>query len=431
MAATPALRARLVPTLMPMPMPWSAWPRNVRLLMAMRAARSVGQGAMVAAFALYLHVLGWGATTIGAVLTAALLLSASLTLLVGPLSDRGGRRAFLIGYDLLQALAALVALLTSTPWLLVAAAVAGAFGRGANGSAGAFAPIEQAWLAIELPMHQRARVFSANSAVGFAGMGVGALLAALPAWWLGPALDAADYRWLFALPLAGALCSFGLLLRTREPVLPAASTAPHPAAEHRLRRDENRLLARLVLANALNGLGIGLTGPLIAYWFALRFQSGLGDIGPGLALGFAVAAASAWLAGRVADRHGIMRTVIWMRGAGLVMLVAMPLVPWFWGAMALYVARGGSNRGTSGVRQALAAGLTRAERRGLASSVQNLSMQLPRAIGPLLGGALFHAGYLALPFYLGAALQLGYLLLFVVFFRDTEAARAPGRQGAG
>ena len=50
MAATPVLRARLVPTLMPMP--WSAWPRNVRLLMAMRAARSVGQGAMVAAFAL-------------------------------------------------------------------------------------------------------------------------------------------------------------------------------------------------------------------------------------------------------------------------------------------------------------------------------------------------------------------------------------------
>ena len=104
-------------------MPMPAWPRNVRLLMAMRAARSVGQGAMVAAFALYLHALGWGATTIGAVLTAALLLSASLTLLVGPLSDRGGRRAFLIGYDLLQALAALVALLTATPWLLVAAAV--------------------------------------------------------------------------------------------------------------------------------------------------------------------------------------------------------------------------------------------------------------------------------------------------------------------
>ena len=46
-------------------------------------------------------------------------------------------------------------------------------------------------------------------------------------------------------------------------------------------------------------------------------------------------------------------------------------------------------------------------------------------------GALFHAGYLALPFFLGAALQAGHLLLFVVFFRDTEAAQAPGRSGAG
>ncbi|HMN57814.1 MAG: MFS transporter [Burkholderiales bacterium] len=414
-----------------MPMPWSDWPRNVRLLMGMRAARSVGQGAMVAAFALYLHALGWGATDIGAVLTAALLLGAALTLLVGPLSDRGGRRAFLIGYDLLQALAALVALFTATPWLLVAAAVLGAYGRGANGSAGAFAPVEQAWLAIELPVSQRARVFSANSAIGFAGMGVGALLAALPAAWLGADLRAADYRWLFFLPLAGALVSVALLLCTREPVLAKAPPAAHPAAEHRLRRDENRLLARLMLANALNGLGIGLTGPLIAYWFAVRFRSGLDHIGLGLALGFAVAAASAWLAGRAADRHGILRTVVWMRAAGLLMLVAMPLVPWFWGAMALYVLRGASNRGTAGVRQALAAGLTRAERRGLASTVQNLSLQLPRAIGPLLGGALFHAGHLALPFFLGAALQAGYLLLFVVFFRGTEAAViAPGKSPA-
>ena len=54
------------PTLMPMP--WSAWPRNVRLLMAMRAARSVGQGAMVAGFTLYLHALGWSGTAIGAVI---------------------------------------------------------------------------------------------------------------------------------------------------------------------------------------------------------------------------------------------------------------------------------------------------------------------------------------------------------------------------
>jgi MFS family permease len=398
-----------------------ALPRNVRLLIGMRAARSIGQGAMVAAFTLYLHALGWTAPAIGAVLMGALLFGTLLTIIVGPLSDRGGRRVFLLGYDLMQALVAVIAMLTTMPWLLVVAAVIGGFGRGANGSAGPFSPVEQAWLAIELPVARRGGVFSANSAVGFIGMGIGALLAAMPAWWLGHALDADDYRLLFLLPLAGSLASFTLMWMAREPSVP-----PPPARRddaHRIRSEENRLLAKLVLANSLNGLGIGLIGPLVAYWFAIKFQRGLVDIGPGIAVGLLAGGAGSFLAGWFARRHGIMNTIVWMRGVGILLLVAMPLVPWFWPAMALYVARGVSNRGTGGVRQALAAGLTRAERRGLASSLQNISMQLPRAVGPVIGGALFHAGYLALPFLLGAALQLAYLVLYVRFFRHTEAAR--------
>ncbi|HEX5960286.1 MAG TPA: MFS transporter [Rhodanobacteraceae bacterium] len=396
--------------------------RNVRLLIGMRAARSLGQGAMVAAFALYLHALGWTATAIGAVLMGALLFGTLLTIVVGPLSDRGGRRAFLLGYDALQALVAVVAMLTTTPWLLVTAAVIGGFGRGANGSAGPFAPVEQAWLAIELPMQRRGSVFSSNSAVGLIGMGVGALLAALPAWWLGHALGVDDYRLLFVLPLAGSLASFSLLWLAREPAVFVRRERP-AASSHDVTRAENRLLAKLVLANSLNGLGIGLIGPLVAYWFAIKFQRGLLEIGPGIALGFLVSAAGAFLAGAIARRHGIMNTVLWMRGVGVVLLVAMPLVPWFWAAMALYIARGASNRGTGGVRQALAAGLTRVERRGLASSLQNISIQLPRAVGPAIGGALFHAGHLALPFLLGAALQLGYLILYARFFSHTRAAQ--------
>lgn len=397
-------------------------PRNVRLLIGTRAVRSVGQGAMVAAFALYLRALGWSGTAIGAVLMSALAVGTVLTMIVGPMSDRGGRRRFLIGYDFAQALAALLAMATTTPWLLVAAAMVGAFGRGANGSAGAFSPVEQAWLAIELPMARRGRIFSLNSAVGFAGMGAGALLAAVPAWWLGRAMVPADYRLLFLLPLAGSLGACTLLWLAREPAVP-------PLRDHldalgsSLRREENRLLAKLVLANSLNGFGVGLIGPLVAYWFAVKFQRGLLDIGPGMALGLIAGAAGSVLAGALARRHGIMTTVVWMRGAGIVLLVAMPLVPWFWPAMALYIARGISNRGTGGVRQALAAGLTRVQRRGLASSLQNVSIQLPRALGPLVGGALFARGYLTAPFLLGAALQLAYLVLYARFFRHTQAAQ--------
>ncbi|MGH8117798.1 MAG: MFS transporter, partial [Rhodanobacteraceae bacterium] len=309
-------------------------PRNVRLLIGMRAARSVGQGAMVAAFTLYLHALGWTATAIGAVLMGALLVGTVLTIIIGPLSDHGGRRSFLLGYDFIQALAALAAMMTTAPWLLVTAAVIGAFGRGANGSAGAFSPVEQAWLAIELPIHRRGSVFSANSAVGFIGIGVGALLAALPAWWMGHAMSVADYRLLFVLPLVGSFAAVVLMWFAREPAVYARRERPD-AATLDLTRAENRLLAKLVLANSLNGLGIGLIGPLIAYWFAIKFHRGLMDIGPGLALGLLTGAAGSFLAGWLARRHGIMNTVVWMRGAGVALLVAMPLVPWFWAAMGL------------------------------------------------------------------------------------------------
>ncbi|MEW9571489.1 MFS transporter [Rhodanobacter sp. Si-c] len=397
-------------------------PRNVRLLIGTRAARSFGQGAMVAAFALYLHALGWAGTTIGAVLMGALLAGSVLTLVVGPLSDRGHRRRFLLGYELLQVAVALVAMATTLPWLLTVAAVMGGFGRGANGAAGPFSPVEQAWLSHELPMARRGRVFSFNTAVGFFGMAGGALLAALPPWLSGHAMTPGDYRLLFALPLLGSLVSLGLLLATREIALPAS--VPDPAAQLTVRRRENGLLLRLVLVNALNGFGVGMVGPLVAYWFALKFHHGLAEIGPGMALGFLLGAAGSLLAGRLAVRAGVVRSVVLMRATGIVLLLLMPLAPWFWLAMLLYALRGAFNRGTAGVRQALATGLTGDSRRGLASSLQSISMQVPRAAGPVLAGALFHAGYLSLPFVIGAAFQCAYVVLYARFFGAHEAARA-------
>lgn len=407
------------------PLAPAALPRNVRLLIGTRAARSLGQGAMVAAFALYLHALGWSGPAIGAVLMGALLVGSVLTLVVGPLSDRGNRRGFLLGYELLQVVVALVAMATTMPWLLTVAAILGGFGRGANGAAGPFSPAEQAWLSHELPMARRGRVFSFNTAVGFFGMAAGALLAALPPWLFGHAMTPADYRLLFALPLLGSLVSLGLLLATREIVVVAAPSAS-PAEHAATRREENRLLLQLVLVNALNGFGVGLVGPLVAYWFALKFHQGVALIGPGMALGFLLGAGGSLLAGHVAARIGVVRSVVAMRAIGIVLLLLMPLVPWFWLAMLLYALRGAFNRGTAGVRQALATGLTGDGRRGLASSLQNISMQVPRAAGPVLAGALFHAGWLTLPFVIGAAFQCAYLVLYARFF----GAHAAGRVGA-
>ena len=396
-----------------------ALPAGVIRLMTIRGARSLGQGALVAAFALYLHTLGWRAAGIGATLSAALLVGALLTLTVGPLSDRiGGRRRFLLLYEALQIGAALLAISTTQPAALVLAAIVGGFGRGANGSAGPFGPLEQAWLALLLPAAQRGRVYSWNTAIGFFGMALGALGAGAVGW-SAPHAGAAPYRWLFGLSLLGSLVSLAVLARMREPAPPArAETAAGGGAGRTEQRAENRRLLKLVLVNSLNGLGIGMIGPLIAYWFLLKFAHGPGSIGPAIAASFAVGAAGSLLAGALARRHGLIRAVVWMRLAGLLLMLAIPFSPWFALAAALYALRAGMNQGTAGVRQALVAGLTRDHRRGLAASLQNVSIQIPRAIGPLIAGLLLHAGMLTAPFVLAALFQGAYIVLYARVFRD-------------
>ena len=387
--------------------------RRARLLIAARALRSVAQGALVVDFTLYLRALHWPATRIGAVMAAGLLLGVVLTLSLGPLSDRLGRKRFLLAYELLQIAAAATAFATSMPLWLGLAAIAGSFGRGGNGATGPFSPIEQAWLAADLASARLLDVFRLNAAVGFFGMGAGALLAMLPraaaAWLPGPLA----YRPIFAVAAIASVLCFALLNAIEEPPR-AAAAAPRPA-EHR--REEGRRLLRLMNANALNGLGIGMIGPFIAYWFQLRFGVGPVAIGPVMALGFALAGLSTIASGRMMRRLGAVDAVIALRLLGLLFLALLPFAPSYGIAAALHILRSTANRATAGARQALTLELVDSERRGLAASLSAAATQIPRAIGPVLGGWLFDADLLAAPFLLAGALQGGYLLLYRRLFR--------------
>ena len=380
---------------------------------------------MVASFTLYLQALGFSGTAIGTVLMAGLLFGATLTIIIGPLSDRTSRRALLLGYEIAAGLAALAAMLAPNLAVLIVAGVVGGFGRGANGAAGPFSPVEQAWLARELAGDARRRAFSINVTLAYLGMATGAALVVLPALVGFGFHTLTSYRVLFALPLASSVVSFMLIAQTRVPaVQPDTVPAGGGAAQAHITRAENRLLRRLAAVSAVNGFAIGIVSPLIAYWFLRRFGRSPAEIGPALALSFVLAAAGAVIGGWLSRRLGAVRSLLWMRVVGVMLLVAVPFAPTFLVAAGLYALRSAANRGTAAANQLVAAGLTRAERRGLGASVQSLSTQLPRAVGPVLGGWLIRRGEFVAPFLLTAVGQAIYLLLYRYFFGGigTEAA---------
>jgi predicted MFS family arabinose efflux permease len=265
-------------------------------------------------------------------------------------------------------------------------------------------------------------VYSLNTALGFFGMGLGAFSATLPALLMSRLGGTGAYRPLFGLVVLASAGNLWLLGRASEAYRGPERAQSRQARRHgaQLRRQENRILGKLVLVNVFNGVAIGLTGPLISYWFALRFGIGPAEIAPVMGATFMLTGASSLLTGRLTERIGIVRSVIGVRLVGLVLMVLLPLMPAYWLAALVYLLRSAFNRSSAGARQALTVGLVRDERRGLATSLNAVSLQVPRSVGPSVAGYLLDAGQFALPFYAAALLQGVYLVAYGRVFRDYE-----------
>lgn len=391
-------------------------PPVARRLIMLRGARSLTQGALFVDLALYLARLGWSGTEIGLVLTGGGLITGLLSLVVGVTSDRYKRKPFIVGNEILTLVAAVTAFWARSPVLLALPIILAGFGRGANGSAGPFASAEQAWLAHVTPPERRGRIFSLNTATGFFGMGVGALLAAFPGW---VHLGLLGYRLLFILPMLASLFNLSLLATTPESRPTPVRTAPTGRVRVK-RRHENRSLFKLVMLNSVNGFAVGLIGPLMAYWFSVRFGIGPASIAPVMALAFAVTGVASLLTGRLTERVGIVKSVVGMRTVGLALLILLPIMPTYPLAALIYFLRSGFNRGSVGARQAVVASLVDDERRGFASSLNATSFQFPQALGPALAGTLIEQGFLILPFYLAFVFQLVYVVGYWRTFRHLE-----------
>ncbi|HEU5397949.1 MAG TPA: MFS transporter [Gammaproteobacteria bacterium] len=396
---------------------------TARRLLFARTVRSVAQGALVVDLALYLNALHWSGLEIGLALSGAGLSAAVFSLLIGHLSDRSRRKPFLIWNEVLTVACGLAPLLSDSHTFLAAAIVLGGFGRGQNGAAGPFGPAEQAWLADVVPARERGWVYSFNNALAFFGMGFGALLAMLHALWMPDASPRASYDFLFLLVIAGAAVNLWLLYAAEEGL--KSAPAARGARVRRRHRWESHLLWRLARLNVLNGLSMGLVGPLISYWFALRFGVGPERIGSVMAGTFAFTGVMAFYTGRFSQRHGLSRAVVWSRGAGVVLLLVLPFIPWFWLAALVYMLRLAAGGASVGARQAQIVSLIRDERRGLAASVNAASFQIPQSAGPGIAGPLIGAGLFVAPFSIAAGLQLvyviGYNRVFARYDRLTES----------
>jgi MFS family permease len=156
---------------------------NIPWLFATRAVRSFSQAMLVVVVPLYVAAAGYSILQVGYLLSIAMVGSTAMTLLVGILSDRFGRKIVLIAIAALAAVGSAVYALNTRFWVLALmsalASVRGG-GAGSGGGFGPFYPAEQALIAGSSPDRHRNTVFSSLSLVGVLAGAAGSVVAALP-----------------------------------------------------------------------------------------------------------------------------------------------------------------------------------------------------------------------------------------------------------
>lgn len=419
--------------------------RDLALLFAGRGLRSLAQGYLAIIVPLYLARLGFDAEQLGVVFTASAIASALLAAAVGILSDRFGRKTFLILISLMMAAGGLVFALSGNFVVLVVAGALGTIGRGGGaGSGGAFGPYypaEQPLIAENASDEKRTTVFGALSFVGVIGGAIGSLLALAPA-----ALKSSaglsllgGYRVLFLLTVVVGIAMVLVVLPVRErqprpvstsaatPHSPAKPTVPVPAQPTGRRvlglsAPSWRLVSRFMVTNFTNGLAVGMLGPFVVYWFYARFGVDAAELGT---LFFAINLAAALpylLAGRLARRLGAVNTVVVTRTASVILLAAMALMPTYPLAGAFYLVRMAANTLSNPVRQSYLMGVITPSERSSAAGLANLPSQVATSVSPTLAGYLIQQVALALPLEFAAALQGLNTILYYTFF---HAVRPP------
>ncbi len=393
--------------------------RDGRLILAARGLRTFAYGFLSVLLGLYLEQAGFAPWQVGAVLTATLTGSAVLTVLFSLYADRLGRRRMLRASALLMAASGLAFGLTSRYPLLILASLTGTIGA-TSGEVGPFLSLEQAILPQTAPTNRRNRLFGLYNTVGALAGAAGALFAGAPALlqaFFG--LSAAEgLRAMFVLYAALAVCVF-ILFAVLSPAVELARTAGQPAISG-LRRSRRTVFTLATLFGLDSLAGGFVVQSLLAFWFHLRWGAGPELLGP-IFLGVGLLQGISFLvAARVADRIGLINTMVFTHLPSNILLMAIPLAPSLPAAVALTLARHALSQMDVPTRQSYVVAVVDPEERTTATGVTNVVRNVAQAVTPVISGYAMQVVSLGLPFIISGGLKIVYDLSLYVLFRRVK-----------
>lgn len=401
--------------------------RDGQLLFLTRSLRLFGYGFLSVILVLYLTELGFSGGEFGLILTLTLVGDTVISLWLTTHADRLGRKRMLIIGAVLMLFAGVLFSVTQNFWLLTAAAILGVISPSGK-EVGPFLPIEQAALSQTIADKQRTRVFAWYNLVGSLATALGALAGGLVSQMLHEAgltlLN--SYRVLViayaAVGLILGWCFSRLSANIEAPVAAATRDNPAPVKTRLGLHRSSRVVWRLAGLFSVDAFAGGfIIQSIMAYWFHVRFgvePALLGSIFFGVNI---LAAVSALAAARLAERIGLVNTMVFTHLPSNILLILIPLSPNLAVAITLLLVRFSISQMDVPTRQSYTMAVVDPDERSAASGVTGVARTTGAALAPVIAGPLVASpALLNLPFFLAGGLKIAYDLTLYTAFRKLK-----------
>jgi MFS family permease len=407
---------------------------DARRIVAAQGMRAAGYGFTAVLLGALLAARDYSPLRAGLVLGALVAGTAVASLLVGAVADRLGRRRCYVAMYVGVAIAgAAVAAGAAFFWVLLVVALTGLLSTDVvdNGPA---TTLEQTMLANEdtaAAGKAGARVYGLYNAVASLCGAAGALAATVPGRLGTSSASAWPFLVLVPVGLAGAVLAARLSPAVEADRGRAASGAQAAARGWSRLGPSRAHVRRLATLFAMDAAGGGLvTASFLSYYLTQRYDVPLDQLGVLFFATSLLQAASVWLAPRLADRVGLVPTMVGTHLPSNVLLASVAFAPTFPVAVVLLLARTSLSQMDVPTRQALVMSVVEPNERTAAAAITNAARYTVRPFGPLVGGLLQQVA-LGLPLLVAGVVKGSYDLALWRWSRrlprsDTKADRASG-----
>lgn len=383
-----------------------------RTILIGRALRAFADGYVAVLLPAYLLALGFGQLEVGFLGTATLAGSALATLAVGAAGHRWPQRRLLLAAALLMAATGAGFAGLSSFWPLAIVAFVGTLNP-SSGDVSIFLPLEQARLASAASGAERTTLFARYTVTGSLCAAVGALASGLPAS-VGTLSGISLLDALRAMFLLYGVIGAVVWLLYRGLAEDGGEDAPRPVPLGPSRNTVFKLAALFSVDAFAGGL---VVNSLLALWLFDRFGLSLAAAGAFFFWAGLLTTASQWVAPRVAQRVGLLNTMVFTHIPANICLILAALAPSLEVSMGLLFVRSALSQMDVPTRTAYVMAVVTPAERAAAASFTTVPRSLASAASPSLGGALLGAGILAAPLVLCGALKIAYDLALLFSFR--------------